>query len=260
MRVAVTGATGRMGRTVLEEVRDGSDDVALAVSESAPGAEVAGTTVSDAADLETGLEESAPDVLVDFTVPTASVEYARTAAAVGVPVVIGTTGFDDGQEATLDRVGESVPVLTAANFARGIQALLDAVESVIADLPGYDVEVTETHHDGKRDAPSGTAGLVLDRIDEVRGQEAERVFGRGGDAPRSDGEIGVHARRAGDVTGAHEVLAAGNGESIALTHRAGSRSVFAAGALDAARWLVSRSPGRYRFADVADRLGETNEP
>jgi 4-hydroxy-tetrahydrodipicolinate reductase len=206
---------------------------------------------------ETLLAETDPDVLVDFTGPESCVEYVQAAAEAGVPVVTGTTGFDDDQRAAVEAAGDSVPVLLGANFARGVQALIDAVESAVASLPEYDVELTETHHNGKRDAPSGTAALLLDRIDETRGDPGERVYGREGEAPRTDGEIGVHARRAGDVTGEHEILLAGNRETLSLTHRAGSRSVFAEGALDAAAWLVSQPAGFYRFADIASKLAET---
>jgi 4-hydroxy-tetrahydrodipicolinate reductase len=206
---------------------------------------------------ETLLAETDPDVLVDFTGPESCVEYVQAAAEAGVPVVTGTTGFDDDQRAAVEAAGDSVPVLLGANFARGVQALIDAVESAVASLPEYDVELTETHHNGKRDAPSGTAALLLDRIDETRGDPGERVYGREGEAPRTDGEIGVHARRAGDVTGEHEILLAGNRETLSLTHRAGSRSVFAEGALDAAAWLVSQPAGFYRFADIASELAET---
>jgi len=257
--VAVTGATGRMGRELLAAAADRDDvEAVLAVSESAgdgaadAGAgpeEIEGVTLDPASDLADLLVEREPAVLVDFTVPAASVEYVAAAAEAGVPAVVGTTGFDDDQAARLDAAAEEIPLLRAANFSRGVQALLAAVGEAAAALPGYDVEVTETHHDGKLDAPSGTAKTVVEAIEAERGP-AEHVHGREGEAPRTDGEIGVHARRAGDVTGEHEVLLAGNHEEVRLTHRAGSRGVFAAGALDAAAWLADRDPGRYEFSAV----------
>jgi 4-hydroxy-tetrahydrodipicolinate reductase len=186
-------------------------------------------------------------------VPDASVAHVTAAADAGVPAVVGTTGFDEDQRAALRDAGEDVPVLLGANFSRGVQALLDAVEAAVSALPEYDVEVTETHHNGKRDAPSGTANVLLNRIDETRGA-SERVHGRVGDQPREEGEIGVHARRAGNVTGEHEALLAGNNEVLELTHRAGSRRVFAAGALDAAEWLADQPAGFYRFEEVASEL------
>jgi 4-hydroxy-tetrahydrodipicolinate reductase len=214
----------------------------LAVSETAAEAVTAD-------DLPGAFEDG--DVLVDFTVPESSVAYVTAAAEAGVPCVIGTTGYEEetGTEA-LERAAERVPVLRASNFARGIQALLGALHEAVAALPSYDVEVTETHHNGKRDAPSGTANAVLDEIDDARGRELDRVYGREGIQPREEGEVGVHVRRAGGIKGEHEVLLAGNDEVLTLTHRAESRGVFAAGALDAAEWLADREAGSYEFTDV----------
>jgi 4-hydroxy-tetrahydrodipicolinate reductase len=250
--IAVTGAGGRMGREVLHAAA-GRDDVtvAFAVNRS-PVEDVAGVSVSDADDFEARLAATDPDVLVDFTGPESSPDYVAACADAGVAVVVGTTGFDDDGLATLDAASDTVPLLKATNFSRGVAALRRAVREAVAALPGYDIEVTETHHNGKRDAPSGTANTILADIDDVRG-DANRVHGREGDQPRADGEIGVHARRAGDVTGEHEVLVAGNHELLSLTHRAGARGVFAEGALDAAVWLAGRDAGRYDFDDVLDQ-------
>ncbi|MFC5279196.1 4-hydroxy-tetrahydrodipicolinate reductase [Halorubrum rubrum] len=260
LRIAVTGAGGRMGREVIEAARARADvAVALAVNRT-PTDPIAGVDVADAGHLADLLVDADPDVLVDFTGPESAAEYAETAAEAGVAVVTGTTGFDSGGTARLRAASEAVPLLKASNFARGVAALRRAVREAVAAVPGYDVELTETHHNGKRDAPSGTAKTLLDDVEgvreEVRGDPAggddrdRRVHGREGDAPREPNEIGVHARRAGDVTGEHEVLLAGNRETLALTHRAGDRGVFAAGALDAAAWLVDRDPDWYDFDDV----------
>ena len=258
VRVAVTGATGRMGRELLSTAGERDDvEVVLAASRSADeGAVVEGAAVDPAADLAALLVEREPNVLVDFTAPASSVEYVAAAADAGVAAVVGTTGFDDEGLARLREAADDVAVLRAANFARGVQALLGAVRAAVAALPDYDVEVTETHHSGKRDAPSGTAKTVLETVEAVREARGvpngERVHGREGEAPRSEGEIGVHARRAGNVTGEHEVLLAGNHEAVRLTHRAESRGVFAAGALDAAAWLADRDPGWYGFDEVIE--------
>ncbi|MDL5361867.1 4-hydroxy-tetrahydrodipicolinate reductase [Halalkalicoccus sp. NIPERK01] len=247
MRVAVTGATGRMGREVIDAAREAGHEP-LPVSHSATG-ETGGTEVHPADGFATLLSEREPDATIDFTLPDPSVSYVADCAEAGVPAVVGTTGFSEAQLAALREAAERIPVLQAANFARGVQGLLAVVREAVAALPEYDVEVTETHHNGKRDAPSGTANRVLDAIDQTRG-DSSRVHGREGEAPREDGEIGVHARRAGDITGEHEVLLAGNHEELRLTHRAGSRGVFAAGAVEAAEWLAGRPPGWYDFSDT----------
>ncbi|GAB7010544.1 4-hydroxy-tetrahydrodipicolinate reductase [Halorubrum trueperi] len=250
--IAVTGAGGRMGREVIQAAADrGNVDVAVAVNRTAVEP-VAGVAVDAADRLGELLRAEDPDVLVDFTGPGSAVAYAEACVDAGVPMVTGTTGFEEGQLDSLRAASDSVPVLKASNFARGVAALRRAIREAAAALPGYDVELTETHHNAKRDAPSGTAKSILDDVESVRGDLDERVHGREGDAPREAGEIGVHARRAGDVTGEHEVLFAGNREAIELTHRAGDRGVFAEGALDAAEWLANRGPGWYGFGDVLD--------
>lgn len=257
MNVAVTGAGGQTGGAVMEVAAE-RDDLTLSWGVTAnPGdGKAHGVSVYGPNELDHLLDRYRPNVLVDFTVPEASVGTVEAAAEAAVPVVVGTTGFSDDQMDRLREVSETVPVLKATNFARGVQALLRAVESAVADLPGYDVEVTETHHNRKRDAPSGTANTIVETIEAVREERgdasSDRVHGREGEAPRQAGEIGVHARRAGDVRGEHEVLLAGNDEVVTLGHRAESRRVFAEGALDAAVWLAGKPPGWYDFADVLE--------
>lgn len=252
LRIAVTGVGGRMGREVIEAAVD-REGVAVAVAVNrTPVESVAGVDVAAADRLGELLSAEDPDVLVDFTGPESAVAYAEICAAAGVPMVTGTTGFDADGLDRLRAASDEIPVLKASNFARGVAALRRVVREAAAALPGYDVELTETHHNGKRDAPSGTAKSILDDVESVRGDLDERVHGREGDAPREAGEIGVHARRAGDVTGEHEVLLAGNRETLELTHRAGDRGVFAEGALDAAAWLAGCEPGWYAFGDVLD--------
>ncbi|WP_284033260.1 4-hydroxy-tetrahydrodipicolinate reductase [Halobaculum lipolyticum] len=243
-----------MGREVIAAASERDDcEVALAVNRT-PVDPVEGVAVADADDLPRLLADAGHtvDVLVDFSGPDSSVEYVAAAADAGVACVVGTTGFDATQAAAIDDAAGSVPVLRASNFSRGIAALRRAVREAAASLPGYDVEVTETHHDGKVDAPSGTALTLVDDIEAARPGLTERVHGREGDAPRDAGEIGVHARRAGDVAGEHEVLFAGDENVLELTHRAGSRRVFAAGALDAAVWLAGRDAGAYDFTEVLE--------
>lgn len=252
VRIAVTGAGGRMGGEVLEAATHRDDvRVVLAVnrSETEP---VAGVAVDPADDLDRLLADTAPDVLVDFTGPASAADYAEAAADAGVAVVTGTTGFDSSGTRRLREASEAIPLLKASNFSRGVLALRRAVREAVRAVPSYDVELTETHHNGKRDAPSGTAKTLLDDVEAERDDLADRTHGREGEAPRDPSEIGVHARRAGDVTGEHEVLLAGNRETLSLTHRAGDRAVFAIGALDAAVWLADQPPGRYAFADAVD--------
>ena len=251
--VGVTGATGRMGRAVLAAIADHAACEAVFAVNRTPVDEdvVGGVEIESAAEFDTLLAEREPAVVIDFTGPDSALEYATRCADAGVAFVTGTTGFDEGDREALRAASEDVPVLHAPNFARGVQALVNVVGEAVRNLPGYDVELVETHHNGKRDAPSGTANRLLEEV-EANGDFAGRTHGREGDQPREAGEIGVHALRAGDVTGEHVVLLAGNHEELRLTHRAEDRGVFAAGAVDAAAWIAERKAGWYDFADVID--------
>ena len=250
VRVGVTGATGRMGREVIAAVDDHADcEIVFAVSRSPDGETVDGVEIESADDIDSLLVEREPTAVIDFTGPESAVEYAAACAAADVAFVTGTTGFDDAHLEALEDASEEVAVLHAPNFARGVQALLNVVGEAVQNLPGYDVELVETHHNAKRDAPSGTANRLLTEI-EANGEFTERTHGREGEQPRDAGEIGVHALRAGNITGEHEVLLAGNHEELRLTHRAEDRGVFAAGAVDAAAWIAGQKAGWYDFADV----------
>jgi len=250
VRLGITGATGRMGQEVLAAATGREDcEVVFAVNRDPDDKTVDGIDIEPAAEFDSLVADREPTVVIDFTGPESAVEYAETCADAGVAYVTGTTGFDeDGLEA-LEAASEDVPVLHAPNFARGVQALVNIVGEAVQNLPGYDVELVETHHNGKRDAPSGTANRLLEEI-EANGDFGERTHGREGDAPREASEIGVHALRAGDITGEHEIILAGNHEEVRLTHRAEDRGVFAAGAVDAAVWIAGQKAGSYDFADV----------
>ncbi len=250
-RVAVNGATGRTGSAVVEAAVE-REDVDPVVGFASEAGEVAGVPVVGPDGRADALAEHDLDAVIDFSLPEASLALIEdlTTAGSDAALVVATTGFDEEGLAALEVAADDRPVLKAANFSRGVQALLRAVDEAVAALPGYDLELVETHHDGKVDAPSGTAGAILETIRERR--DVEPVYGREGHAPREDDEVGVFARRAGDVRGEHELLLADNDEALTLTHRAEDRGVFAAGALDAATWLDGRDPGRYEFDAVVD--------
>ncbi len=251
--IAVTGAAGRMGREVLAAATDRTDcKVAFAVNRTPVDELIAGVVIESTDNFAELLADHDPDVVVDFTGPESAVGYADACAETGVGLVTGTTGFDETGLAELHHASESTAVLKAANFSRGVAALRLAVREATAALPAADIELTETHHNAKRDAPSGTAKTVLEDIEDVRDDLSERIHGRVGETPRSADEIGVHARRAGDVAGEHEVLFGGKNETLSVTHRAGDRSIFAEGALDAADWLAGRDAGWYDFFEVID--------
>jgi len=248
-RVAIAGATGRTGSAVVETGQD-RDDVDVVVGFASQRGETAGVPLRPASEAGAVLDEFDVDAVVDFSTPAATLAVLDACVEAGVPHVVATTGFDDDERARLRDAGESIPVLKATNFSRGIRVLLRTVREAVGALPGYDLELMESHHNGKVDAPSGTANTIIETVQEQR--DVEPVYGREGHAPREDDEIGVFARRAGDIRGEHELVLADNDEVLSLSHRAEDRGVFAAGALDAADWLVGRDPGWYDFGEVVD--------
>jgi len=262
-RVCVIGPQGRMGRAVLALARERQNlqVVSAVVRPGSPavGAEVTpGVVATD--DVDAALAQA--DVYIDFTTPQATADVALAAMARSVPAVVGTTGLNDRAHAALEALSKRAPVLWAPNFSPGVNVLLDLAERAARALgPELDIEVVEIHHRQKRDAPSGTAlalaeALTRGRADAGAGQGTALapVFGRAGikdtGAPRAPGELGIAAVRGGDVVGEHTAYFLGDHERIELTHRAATRSVFAAGALRAATWLAGRPAGRYRMRDV----------
>lgn len=250
MNIAVTGATGRMGRAVITAAVERPDaTVALAFNRTPSENKVAGVRIRPVKELQPLLDRYHPNVLIDFSAPESAVKYGSIAADAGIPFVTGTTGFSETQRGDLQELSSVVPILASSNFAAGIQAVLAAVQQATAMLPDYDIEILETHHNQKRDAPSGTAHTILDQIESVRG-ESHVQHGRKGDQPRKSGEIGVHARRAGTIRGEHEILLADNDEIVSISHRAESRRVYAEGAIDAAIWVTGQPPGWYDYTDT----------
>lgn len=247
--LAVNGAAGRMGQTVIETASEREDvDVAFGIDvDTGADSEVPLYPPDETAD---ALDEHGPDAVIDFTVPDSTVALATACAEAGVALVVGTTGIDEGQLSQLQEDSAAIPLLKATNFSRGIQGLLRALGPALEALSGYDVEVMETHHNQKRDAPSGTAKTILDEIAEHR--DFDTVAGREGIQPRQEDEVGMLVRRAGDIRGEHEVVLADNDEVLTISHRAEDRGVFAAGAIDAAVWLAEQDAGWYGFDDVVD--------
>jgi 4-hydroxy-tetrahydrodipicolinate reductase len=196
------------------------------------------------------LRESGARVLIDFSSPAIVAGAARACATAGVALVSGTTGLDEQATRAIDEASQHVPVLWEPNMSVGVFVLGEIVRRALAMLgEGFDVEIVETHHGMKADAPSGTARRLAEIAREVR--ELTIVTGRDGKpGPRTRGEVGVFAVRGGDVVGDHVVHLLGSGERLELTHRATSRDVFAIGALRAATWIAGRPAGRYAFGDV----------
>ena len=253
-KVCVLGPSGRMGRAVLDAAA-GRNDVAIVAAVDRPdapgiGARIAG--VAATSDVAAALDTC--DVYVDFTTPGATRVVALAAAHKQRAAVIGTTGLAAGDEQALAQLAQVAPIVVAANFSLGVNLVLGLVRQAARVLgPEWDAEVVETHHRGKRDAPSGTALAIARAIAAGHGVAYDQVkrHARDGDVgARPRGEIGVQSVRGGDVIGEHVAYFFGPAERIEIAHRATSRAIFAAGALRAAAWVVGKPPGRYDMLDV----------
>ena len=262
VRIGITGCSGRMGRMLLRTVA-GAPGCVIAGGCDAPGSPALGEDLGILAglgflDMKAGDDAAKlfakSDVVVDFTVPAASVAHAGLAAKAKVAHVIGTTGLDADQTAAIGRAAAKAPIVLAPNMSLGVNVLLALVERAASVLDAdYDIEIVEMHHRHKVDAPSGTA-LALGRaaatgrtvdLNAVAQKVRDGITG-----PRRRGDIGFATVRGGDVAGDHTVIFAGEGERIELTHKASSREVFARGALKAALWIRGKPPGLYSMNDV----------
>jgi 4-hydroxy-tetrahydrodipicolinate reductase len=238
VRVLLIGAKGRMGQAI------------AAAADAADAVIVAGLDQGD----DLTKEIDACEVVVDFSHPSATDEVCRACLGAGKPLVVGTTGHSNNERALLEKASKSVPVVFSPNFSIGVNALFWLTRKA-AEMLGedFDLEIAETHHRLKKDAPSGTAKKLAEILCEVRKLDYAKdvVHGREGlVGERPAAQIGVHSIRGGDVVGDHTVTFAGRGERLELTHEASSRETFAAGALRAALWVAERPAGLYSMEDV----------
>jgi 4-hydroxy-tetrahydrodipicolinate reductase len=253
IKIAVAGASGRMGRAVVAAVQ------AEAGLEFAGGFGRSGGEglVSQAGAL------AGADVVVDFTTAAGSTSLAQACAARGGPaLVIGSTGFDAAQLAAIAEVSKRIPILRAANFSLGVNMLMGLVEQAARALgpDAYDIEIFEAHHRRKLDAPSGTALMLGEAAARGRGAALETLAKRARDGiagPRQQGEIGFSVLRGGGIVGEHSVSFIAEDEILTLAHSARDRGLFARGALVAARWLAGRPPGEYDMGDVLGFSGRS---
>lgn len=245
MRVAVSGACGRMGALIIQNIMESSDmELVAAFDVVKIGSEVEGVGVSDPQDMQEVLEEASPDVLIDFTLADSAFENVKKAASKGVNLIVGTTGFSEEQIDEMNKAIEgNVAAVISPNFSIGVNVFWKMIEDAKSYLKDYDIEIIEAHHRHKKDAPSGTA------LHAARILGDKFVYGREGVSPRGD-EIGIHSVRGGDIVGDHTVLFAGEGERFEITHRAHSRQSFATGAIKAARWVVSAGNGVHSMSEV----------
>ncbi len=266
-RVAVAGASGRMGRMLIEAIR-ASDDLVLAGALDVEGSTFLGNDataflghasgVAITADVREGL--AGADVLIDFTRPEGTLAHLAACAELGVKAVIGTTGFTGDQKAEIATFAQRTAVVMAPNMSVGVNVTFKLLEMAAKALStGYDIEIIEAHHRHKVDAPSGTALKMGEVIADALGRDLKdcAVYGREGvTGERDPSTIGFATVRGGDIVGDHTVLFAGTGERIEISHRSSSRAGYAQGSLRAARFLAAHRTGLFDMFDVLGLHGE----
>lgn len=261
-RIAVTGAGGRMGKTLIEAIQ-AADDCVLSAALERPGSTLLGVDAGElagvgplgvpvVADIQQVIDDF--DVLIDFTAPHATLANAERCGAAGRGMVIGTTGFTAEQKQQLLDCTRDIPVCMAANFSVGVNLCFKLTELASRVLgANADIEIYEAHHRHKVDAPSGTALRLGEVVAETLGRDlaAVAVYGREGQTGARDREtIGFATVRAGDIVGDHTVMFCAEGERVEITHRASSRMSFASGAVRAALWLARQPHGHFDMQDV----------
>ena len=262
-RVAVAGASGRMGRMLIEAIR-ATDDLVLAGALDVPASPGIGSDataflglasgVAITADIAAGLKDA--DVLIDFTRPEGTLAHLAECSRLGVKAVIGTTGFTDAQKAEIAAHAQNTAIVMAPNMSVGVNVTLKLLQMAAkAMATGYDIEIIEAHHRHKVDAPSGTALKMGEVIAEALGRDLKKcaVYAREGvTGERDPSTIGFAAIRGGDIVGDHTVLFAGVGERIEISHKSSNRAGYAQGSLRAVRFLAGRTKGMFDMFDVLD--------
>ena len=263
IRVAIAGAAGRMGRTLIDAVNQSSENLAVtaaSVLHDDPALGIDIGVLSGAARVEIETVASLAqvteqfDVLIDFTEPQASLQHLALCQSHGKAMVLGTTGFSVDEKQQIAAVAENIPIVFAPNMSVGVNLCLKLLEQAATTLgEEVDIEIMEAHHRHKKDAPSGTALKMGEVIADVLGRELDdvAVYGREGTGAERDRKtIGFATVRAGDIVGDHTVVFASPGERVEITHKASSRMTFASGAVRAAIWLQDKKAGLYSMTDV----------
>ena len=265
IKLAIVGASGRMGCALIHAVArvDGVVVTTALEREAHPSLGKDAGGIAGCGDIGVALSADAAsgdfDLMVDFTTPSATLAHVDTCRRLGRAMVIGTTGIDDQGKELIRQAADDIPIVLAANTSVGINLCLALVETAAAVLgPLTDIEIVEAHHRHKVDAPSGTALSLGQAVAKPLGKDIaeDGVFTRHGNTgERKSGSIGFSTIRGGDIAGEHTVLFIGDGERVEITHRATDRRIFADGAIKAAQWLATQSPGLFTMRDVLGLSG-----
>jgi 4-hydroxy-tetrahydrodipicolinate reductase len=263
-KVIITGASGRMGKTLIQRSieQDQFQLIGATDQEKSPSinqdaglmAGVSESKIKVSSDLNNICSKNRDAVIIDFTLPTPSLNHLKIASENKIPMVIGTTGFNEEEKEGIKKLSKKIPIVLAPNMSVGVNTLFKLIADAVKILgPNYDLEVIEAHHRLKKDAPSGTAV----RIGEILAESSNRSYPEdanfhreGITGERTDQEIGMQTIRGGDIVGEHTIMYCGQGERLEIKHIATSRTTFADGALRAASWLQEKPAGLYDMQDV----------
>lgn len=243
IKVLINGACGRMGKEV-EKIVEASETMTVAAKIDKMAAESGCYT-----DINDFSGEA--DVIIDFSNHLGTKDLLDYAVKNNIPTVVATTGHTDEELALIEDAGKKIAVFHSANMSLGVALLCELAVKAAATMPDADIEIVETHHNRKLDAPSGTALMIANAIKSVR-EKAQFVFGREGMAKREKNEIGVHAVRRGNIVGIHEVLVSTDSQTITLKHEAHSRALFAEGAVSAAEFILGKPAGLYNMNSIVE--------
>lgn len=241
IKVLINGACGRMGKEV-EKIVEASETMTVAAKIDKMAAESGCYT-----DINDFSGEA--DIIIDFSNHLGTKDLLDYAVKNNIPTVVATTGHTPEELALIEEAGKKIAVFHSANMSLGVALLCELAVKAAATMPDADIEIVETHHNRKLDAPSGTALMIANAIKSVR-EKAQYVFGREGMAKREKNEIGVHAVRRGNIVGIHEVLVSTDSQTITLKHEAHSRALFAEGAVSAAEFILGKPAGLYNMNSI----------
>ncbi len=246
LKVLINGINGRMGQEVLKQViaSDGFE-ISCGVDK------FNNNELSFPIYTDINLIKETPDVIIDFSIPEASMNILEFAKEKNIPTVIATTGFSDKQLSIIEEYSKVIPIFRSGNMSYEINIMADIVAKLATQLKGSDIEIVETHHRNKIDSPSGTALILADSINAALDNEMDYQYNRHSvRQKRPDKEIGIHSIRGGTEVGKHTVIFLGENEKLEITHTVTSRSIFAKGSLKAAKFLVNQNSGLYNMKDL----------
>ena len=240
MKILISGIGGRMGSEIKKLALEGYKN-----SQLVAGYDIAPQSITECPTYQNLWDvKETPDCIIDFSHHSATSNLLKYACEKKLPVVLATTGHDDGEKAKIVEASKQIPIFYSANMSLGVALLCSLAQITAKNFPDADIEIIEKHHNRKLDAPSGTALLLANAIQKIR-ESAYFTFGRCGQAKRKPAEIGIHSIRMGNIIGEHEVIIGTDTQTITLKHEAHSRSLFAEGAIVAAAYLIDQNAGLY---------------